>query len=203
MSDSLRPRRSGAADGGGCGAENGHRRFHWFNSTPHVDLSVTVGGRGAPDASVELNGSLLTYDLPSGHFRLNSGAPQGAVVAGGDNVLTVTASGASVLRIDFFMPGDFAVIAPMFGARLQSGAAFDVAWTESKDAGSYGVSVYRANPFGPVFDRAGIASPLTVPAISYQGGGTVTVRASMGPLVDGNGSFIHRYVNQSIPVTIE
>jgi hypothetical protein len=168
-----------------------------------ISLTVNVGGTGRPDASVELNGVPLVYDSATSRFKLATGAPANAVVLGGDNMLQVNATNAQPLTMGFFLPGDFSVTAPAFNATLPSGAGFNVSWSDSKDAGSYRVNVYRSNPFASVFEKPLATSPLSVPAIAYQGSATLNVEASVPGGAGPNGSFIYTYVNQSIPITLQ
>ena len=97
-------------------------------SQSNCSKKITVGGFDSSDASVELNGTPLSYESSSGQFRLPSGAPTTSVVTGSDNILRVQTSAADSLTLRFHMPGDFTVTAPAFSATLPSNTPFTVAF---------------------------------------------------------------------------
>lgn len=171
---------------------------------PSAELTVTVGGSNRPDATVELNGVPLVYSAAVSRFQLPGSAPVTAVKVGEENVVQVSASGAAPLKLGFFMPGNFSISQPAFNAAVSSSTGFDVAWTDSRDAGTYAVSVYRSSPFSSVFMQDQLrATSFTVPAIAYQGSANLTVEASVPRASGANGSFIVPYVNQSLPIRLQ
>ncbi|MHB8874522.1 MAG: hypothetical protein ACYC8T_12610 [Myxococcaceae bacterium] len=168
-----------------------------------VDVNVSVGSASSQDASVTINGVAVPYDSTAGRYSLRR-STSGPIIGGADNALQVVASGADPLTLNVFVAGDFSITTPPFNGTVSSGIPFSVVWTDSQDAGSYGVTVYSSNPFASIHDQRGIAAPpYTVPALTYQGNATLNITAALPDVSGPNNSFIVRYTNRSIPVVFQ
>lgn len=130
-----------------------------------VSLRITDGTAPITTAQVELNGAPVAYSAADGLY-VGYGLP---VNAPGRNTVRVIANGQPARVFEMDAPADFALQAPLEGARLLAGTPLDVQWTRAAGASFYQAGAFRVTPpyAGPeyalVYDRgqAQLAASLT------------------------------------------
>ncbi|MFZ5446134.1 MAG: hypothetical protein ACOZQL_39470 [Myxococcota bacterium] len=107
-----------------------------------VSLRITDGTAALAGAQVEVNGVAIPFSAAEGLFTA-SGVP---VNAPGRNTVRVVANGQPARLFEMDAPADFAIQAPLEGARLLAGSPLAVEWTRAAGASFYQAAANRVTP---------------------------------------------------------